>query len=373
MSDHLVRRVNPRELLVASATVKPQAAKRQTAMRGAWTRLTTLCVAGVFGLSAFGTIVVRANDDTGVLAFVRQQARPAAAPVYRPAPQAYPIAYYAPRAFFPTSQPSRRAAQPQPVQQRAVLVASYAPFAGFVPAEQLFDRAPRRKAKGSVRSVAASPAPTRVALPAPSRTSVARGGRVTYCVRTCDGFYFPIGTGSGSDSADEATCNQLCPAAETKVYTGQIGADIDEARAPSSGKRYTSLTAAFNYRKSVDKACSCTGTGMGIATDFSVFRDGSLRKGDIIMTGTGMKVFNGGNFPYREANFTAINRSDRINNDTREKLRSIEQASLPGRSGLSAPNAKRDELKDLQAATRAVEEPTTVVRYVGPDRSTLSR
>jgi Protein of unknown function (DUF2865) len=360
MSDHLARRVNPRALLGA---VTPS--KTTTQLGSSISRFGIASLAAVIGLAAFGTMVVRANDDTGVLAFVRNQTRNVV-PQQRAAPVAYPVAYYAPRAFFPSarSAPQRNAVANQPA---ARVVASYAPFTGFLPTEQLFDQSqPRRRAKVAARETAS----VKLTLPSPARSEIGSGGRVTYCVRTCDGFYFPIGSGSGSDNADAAACNSLCPKAETKIYIGQIGGDIDVARARDSGKRYAALGQAFSYRKSLDKTCSCTANGFGIATDFSVFRDGSLRVGDIVMTGKGMKVFNGGNFPYREANFTAINRSERIDAATRESLRKVEQASLPGRSGLAAVHRKRsDELRDLAVASRTAAVPATVVRYVGPDRS----
>jgi hypothetical protein len=363
MSDHLARRIDPRELLGADS-----ARKTTSALGASLSRFGMASLAAIVGLAAFGTMVVRANDDAGVLAFVRTQTRSLAPQqVVRAAPVAYPVAYYAPRAFFPTARPApqRNTAAQQPA---ARVVASYAPFTGFLPTEQLFDQSqPRRRAKVAARETAS----VKLTLPSPTRSEIATGGRVTYCVRTCDGFYFPIGSGSGSDSADAAACNRLCPTAETRIYTGQIGADIDAARARDNGKRYTALGQAFSYRKSVDKACSCTANGFGIATDFSVYRDGSLRVGDIVMTGKGMKVFNGGSFPYRDANFTAISRSDRIDTATRESLRKVEQASLPGRSGLAAASRSRsNELRDLAAASRSVEVPATIVRYVGPDRST---
>ena len=377
MSDHLVRRIDPREL-VRSAT--SQNSSRIKNSKTVFVRLVSVSLAAVVALSAFGTMVVRANDDMGVLAFVRQQTRaPAYAQQYRPAPQAYPVAYYAPRAFFPrsTEQSSRAAEQPQRAEHRnrRLVVASYAPFTGYMPTNEIFERQPRRKA--AARYV--EPVIARVALPAPSVSNIALGGRVAYCVRTCDGFFFPISTTNGSDRADEAACNRLCPATETKLYLGQVGADIDMARARDNGRKYTSLANAFSYRKSVDKSCSCTADGMGIATNFSVYRDGSLRVGDVIMTNNGMKVFNGGTFPYREANFTNINRSDRITAATRERLKSIELASLPGRSGIasrstpakqSTARSAGNEAKELKAAIRSVENNTAVVRYVGPDRST---
>jgi Protein of unknown function (DUF2865) len=361
MSDHLVRRIDPRALISATPSRKVKDNNKSALMR-----LVSVSLAAVIGLSAFGTMVVRANDDIGVLAFVRQQTRaPAYVQQYRPAPQAYPVAYYAPRAFFPRNEQPRRVE----AQKRRLIVASYAPFTGYMPTEELFQNKPRRKAAAGY----VEPTIARVTLPAPSVSNIAIGGRVAYCVRTCDGFYFPISTTNGSDRADEAACNRLCPATETKLYVGQVGADIDGARARENGRKYTSLSNAFSYRKSVDKSCSCTADGIGIATNFSVYRDGSLRVGDVIMTNNGMKVFNGGSFPYREANFTNINRSDRITAATRESLKSIELASLPGRSGIakqSPARSKLNEAKELNAAMQSVEPNSSLVRYVGPDRST---
>ena len=66
---------------------------------------------------------------------------------------------------------------------------------------------------------------------------------VAYCVRLCDGRYFPIQRHSGASSAQ--TCSSLCPASATKIYNGN---GIDHAVAPD-GKRYSELSTAFAYRK----------------------------------------------------------------------------------------------------------------------------
>ncbi|MGL4636428.1 MAG: DUF2865 domain-containing protein [Beijerinckiaceae bacterium] len=367
MTNEMVQRVNPRALLGVHAT------KIETnRFGGAFKRIVGITMAGVMGLAAFGTIVVRANDDAGVLNFMRNNVRAPAAPVYyRQAQPAYPVAYYAPRAFFPRAEQPRRAAAPAPKRQQ-VLVAAYAPFGAFYPSTELNNvQQPRRSA--NVKRVQ-SPS-VKVALPAPLRSDIATGGRIAYCVRTCDGFFFPLSTSTGSDKGDEAACNNLCPASNTKLYIGQVGADIDDARARDNGRKYTSLAAAFSYRRSVDAACSCTADGFGVASNLPVYRDGSLRRGDLVMTNTGMKVFNGGNFPYREANFTTIGRSNQITAKMRENLRAVEQASLPGKSGVMPRAVARkktgDELSELRTAQQSVESSSQIVRYVGPDRSSV--
>jgi hypothetical protein len=84
-----------------------------------------------------------------------------------------------------------------------------------------------------------------------------------------------------------------------------------------------------------------------------------------------MKVFNGGVAPYRESNFTPIARSNLIDPAMRESLRKIEQASLPGKSGVvsRAPAVRNEESRDLARAGRAAETPTSIVRYVEKSRA----
>ena len=68
------------------------------------------------------------------------------------------------------------------------------------------------------------------------------GGGQAFCVRTCDGRYFPV---TASDNASRAaSCNSFCPASETKVFSGS---SIDNATA-ENGKSYSDLPNAFRYR-----------------------------------------------------------------------------------------------------------------------------
>jgi Protein of unknown function (DUF2865) len=324
-------------------------------------------------------MVVRANDDAGALAFIRSQTKPRPAPeVYAPARPAYPVSYFAPRAFFPSAQPSVSRNQPrqqaqQPQQQRSgAIVASYAPFVGFMPSDTSADGATRRS---PVRIKTPSIAKLTVTAPPAAAAIGARGGRVTYCVRTCDGFFFPLSATSGSDRTDEAACNRMCPTAETKLYSGQIGTDIDDARARQNGRRYAAMSTAFAYRTSVDKACTCNASGPGLTTETSVYRDQTLKAGDIVMTAKGMRVFTGGQFPYREANFTTVDRSGHFAGPSREALRTMEQASMPGKSGVMQRQTQRrtDEVRDLRKAVESLQPQSQMVRYVGPDRSAIAR
>jgi hypothetical protein len=94
-----------------------------------------------------------------------------------------------------------------------------------------------------------------------------------------------------------------------------------------------------------------------------------------VMTSKGMRVFIGGQMPYRDANFTTIDRSRRVAGGSREALRKIEQASLPGRSGVAQRSSARktDEVADLRRAVESLRTPDALVRYVGPDRTAIAR
>lgn len=80
------------------------------------------------------------------------------------------------------------------------------------------------------------------------------------CVRTCDGFFFPVQLrpGTRSDEGDEV-CQALCPATETRLYSMR-SREIDDA-VSMEGAPYTELPNAFRYRKRFDPACFCRGPG----------------------------------------------------------------------------------------------------------------
>ena len=69
----------------------------------------------------------------------------------------------------------------------------------------------------------------------------------TICVRTCDGFYFPISFATTPDRFrdDEQTCQRMCPAAEVSLYTyHNPGEDVAQA-VSLNGRLYTELPTAF--------------------------------------------------------------------------------------------------------------------------------
>ena len=131
-------------------------------------------------------------------------------------------------------------------------------------------------------------------------TSGSYGHGTVFCVRTCDGRYFPLQRHAGANPAD--VCRALCPAAKTMVFSGSR---IDGAVAPN-GARYADLDQAFAYRDKAVPNCTCNGQdGLGLAR-IDATADPTLRPGDIVATSAGLATFNG---KREAAAFTPINPS----------------------------------------------------------------
>src|ERR1700754_4616604 len=116
------------------------------------------------------------------------------------------------------------------------------------------------------------------------RVAYGGGGGQAYCVRTCDGRYFPITAGDGQSRA--ASCNSFCPASETKVV---YGSSIDHA-ATENGKPYSELPNAFRYRNELVAGCTCNGKdSVGLAA-VKIEEDPTLRRGDVVAGPDGLVV-----------------------------------------------------------------------------------
>jgi hypothetical protein len=128
------------------------------------------------------------------------------------------------------------------------------------------------------------------AAPLPSDKKIDAGGPVAYCVRLCDGHYFPMPRNAGGpNSSPDKICSALCPASATKVYTGS---EIDQASA-ADGTSYSKLENAFAYRERLVPACTCTGKDIGGTAIIDIHSDPTLRPGDIVATKDGLMVFTG--------------------------------------------------------------------------------
>lgn len=136
--------------------------------------------------------------------------------------------------------------------------------------------------------------------PAPSASS---GGRfTTYCVRSCDGRYFPLTSRGGGTPAQ--MCQSFCPASQTKVFSGN---SIDYA-VGNMGERYVDTPNAFAYRKALKADCTCNGRDPAGLAPVDLSLDTTLRPGDIVATSDGLVAYSGttsANGP--TAQFTPVN------------------------------------------------------------------
>lgn len=84
----------------------------------------------------------------------------------------------------------------------------------------------------------------------------------TLCVRTCDGYYFPISFSVTSDlfDRDERKCQALCPGTDVRLYSHRVPGEESENMLSGSGAPYTELPTAFKYREAGyvrPQGCGC--------------------------------------------------------------------------------------------------------------------
>jgi len=122
---------------------------------------------------------------------------------------------------------------------------------------------------------------------APPKPVITAGHGPAFCVRSCDGKYFPVSTRGGASPAQ--MCQAFCPASATKVF---FGSSIDGASS-AAGERYADTENAFAYRKALRADCTCNGRDpLGLApVDLTL--DSSLRAGDVVATTSGLVAYTG--------------------------------------------------------------------------------
>ncbi len=109
----------------------------------------------------------------------------------------------------------------------------------------------------------------------------------TVCVRTCDGYYFPISYATTPDHfrEDELSCQRMCPAAEVQLFTYHNPGEEMSQAVSLNGRLYTELPTAFQYRKAVSPACSCRRPGESWYEALKgTGRDETVAPGDVVVT-----------------------------------------------------------------------------------------
>src|ERR1700694_849874 len=121
--------------------------------------------------------------------------------------------------------------------------------------------------------------------PPPPR-AVAAGSGPAFCVRSCDGRYFPLARGGATPVQ---MCQAFCPASATKVF---FGSTIDGASS-ANGERYADSENAYGYRKAMRADCTCNGRGPAGLAPVDLTLDTSLRPGDVIATTNRLVAYSG--------------------------------------------------------------------------------
>ena len=143
----------------------------------------------------------------------------------------------------------------------------------------------------------------------------AAGPASAYCVRTSDGFYFPVQAHAGVSAAE--ACHAVCPASQTRLYSGS---GIDHA-VTSDGGRYADLATAYLYRKELVAGSTCNGRGPFGLARVDVATDPTLRPGDIVATRTGLVAVTG--MKNKVADFAPFGGDRAVAKGTREKLAGV--------------------------------------------------
>ena len=155
--------------------------------------------------------------------------------------------------------------------------------------------------------------PPGAAVPLPQAAPIhhARHPRIVHhedqawCVRGCDGRYFPI---SGPDNKSRAeSCSNFCPASQTVLVYGD---NIDNA-VTDNGKPYSELPSAFHYRNELVAGCTCDGKHQIGLAQIGIDNDRTLRKGDIVAGPEGLEVANRDADARGAPNFSPLSRSVR--------------------------------------------------------------
>ena len=158
---------------------------------------------------------------------------------------------------------------------------------------------------------------------APAPAPRVAGSGPAFCVRSCDGKYFPL-TMRGNASPVQ-TCQAFCPASVTKVF---YGSTIDGATA-SNGERYADSENAYAYRKALRADCTCNGRNPSGLAPVDLTLDTSLRSGDVIATTDGLVAYTGVRLGASQtAEFTPVASYPGLTADVRARLGEMKVAPV---------------------------------------------
>jgi Protein of unknown function (DUF2865) len=185
----------------------------------------------------------------------------------------------------------------------------------------------------------------------PPRPVASSGSGPAFCVRTCDGRYFPLARGNASPAQ---MCQAFCPASPTRVF---FGSTIDGA-ASSNGERYADSENAFAFRKALRADCTCNGRDPAGLAPVDLTLDTSLRPGDVIATTTGLVAYSGVKVGVNQtAEFTPVASYPGLTADVRARLGEMKVAPIAAETAASEmplPEASRDGALPMTSVPKTV-------------------
>jgi hypothetical protein len=156
----------------------------------------------------------------------------------------------------------------------------------------------------------------------PPRPVASSGSGPAFCVRSCDGRYFPLARGNATPVQ---MCQAFCPASPTKVF---FGSTIDGASS-STGERYAESENAFAFRKALRADCTCNGHDPAGLAPVDLTLDTSLRPGDVIATTTGLVAYSGVKVGVNQtAEFTPVAAYPGLTSEVRARLGEMKVAPV---------------------------------------------
>jgi hypothetical protein len=185
----------------------------------------------------------------------------------------------------------------------------------------------------------------------PPRQVASGGSGPAFCVRSCDGRYFPLARAASASPVQ--MCQAFCPASTTKVF---FGSSIDGASS-STGERYADSENAFAYRKAMRADCTCNGRDPAGLAPVDLTLDTSLRPGDVIATSTGLVAYSGSRVGAGQtAEFTPVASYPGLTADVRARLGEMKVAPVAAEmiaNDAPSPEMSRDVALPAAAVPKA--------------------
>jgi hypothetical protein len=96
----------------------------------------------------------------------------------------------------------------------------------------------------------------------------------------------------------------MCLGSPTTIYSARTFCDL-ESSVDSKGSSYSKLSTALRFKEEITPGCSCQSQlGDGLA-DLPITQDTTLKKGDMVVSKTGVRTFQGSDrFPYSDHDFS---------------------------------------------------------------------